>query len=198
MAGVAVTNHSDTPYSHENGDFARLERSIRTCREAAQQYAGQLEILSGVEIGEPLWHPENTRTVLGLGEYDVVLASVHGQLEDGVCVYLGDRELSGWSAARLDGYLRRYLSDLAEAAETADQRTSSSCPPTIPDAPAARANSATQRTTRLGSTGLCANASNANAWSASPAKIAVASSKRRWHVGRPRRKSSSSIAGKSS
>ena len=120
MAGVAVTNHSDTPYSHEHGDFARLERSIRTCREAAQQYAGQLEILSGVEIGEPLWHPENTRTVLGLGEYDVVLASVHGQLEDGVCVYLGDRDIPAWSKTRLDGYLRRYLSDLAEAAETAD------------------------------------------------------------------------------
>ena len=26
--GVAVTNHSDTPYSRENGDFARLERSL--------------------------------------------------------------------------------------------------------------------------------------------------------------------------
>lgn len=120
MAGVAVTNHSDTPYSHENGDFERLARSIRTCREAAAQYAGQLEVLCGVEIGEPLWHAENTRTVLGLGEYDVVLASVHGQLEDGRCVYLGDRDIPVWSEARLERYLRQYLADLAQAAEEAD------------------------------------------------------------------------------
>ena len=130
VAGVAVTNHSDTPYSHENGDFERLARSIRTCREAAEQYAGKLEVLSGVEIGEPLWHPENTRAVLELGEYDVVLASIHGQLEDGRCIYLGDRDIPAWSETRLDGYLRRYLADLTELAETADYDIL--CHPDIP------------------------------------------------------------------
>ena len=52
MTGVAVTDHSDTPYGHENGDFARLAQSIRNSRAAAQKYAGQLEVLCGVELGE--------------------------------------------------------------------------------------------------------------------------------------------------
>ncbi len=120
MTGVAVTDHSDGPYSHQNGDFARLEQSIRNCAAAAQRYAGRLEVLCGVEIGEELWSGENARIVHELGEYDVILTSIHGQMEDGRCVYLGDRDLPGWSTARLEAYLQRYLYDLAECAQLAD------------------------------------------------------------------------------
>ena len=59
-----------------------------------------------------------------------------------------------------------------------------------PSAPATK-SAARARTPR-------ASTSNARASSASPTKIAVASPKALWHVGRPRRRSSSSMAGRSS
>ena len=67
---------------------------------------------------------------------------------------------------------------------------SSICPPTIPARPAARARprqSAT-RTSAIASVAGSARISNASACSPSPARIAVASSKARWVVGRPRLK----------
>lgn len=119
MAGVAITDHSDTPYGHENGDFARLAQSIRNSRAAAQKYAGQLEVLCGVELGEELWSGENARIVHELGEYDVILCSIHGQREDGRCVY-GGRDFLHWSDEQLQAYLRQYLYDLGEHAAMAD------------------------------------------------------------------------------
>lgn len=119
-AGVAITNHSDTPYSHMNGDFARLERSLVEAAAAKEGYAGRLEVFSGVEVGEPLWAKESTRIILDMGEWDVILASVHGQLENGRCKYYGGEPYDAWSQTRLDDFLRRYLEDLAEAAEMAD------------------------------------------------------------------------------
>ena len=119
-AGVAVTNHSDTPYSHENGDFSRLERSLREGAKAAERYAEQLEVLRGVEVGEALWAKENTRIILEMEGWDVILASVHGQLEEGRCRYYGSDPYDAWSQEKLDGFLRKYLEDLAETAALAD------------------------------------------------------------------------------
>lgn len=118
--GIAVTNHSDTPYSHENGDFARLERSIREAKEAAVRYAGQLEVLCGVELGEELWARKNACIILDMEGWDVILASVHGQVEDGRYKYYGSDPYDLWPQAKLDDFLRRYLEDMAETAALAD------------------------------------------------------------------------------
>ena len=118
--GFAVTNHSDTPFSHENGDFDRLERSLREGEMAKKKFGDQVEILLGVEIGEALWAKENTDMILSLGEWDVILGSVHGQLENGQCVYYGGDPYDTWQQNKLDTYLRRYLEDLADTAANAD------------------------------------------------------------------------------
>ena len=119
-AGFAVTNHFDSPYSHENGDFERLERSLWEGRTAAERYGERIEVLVGAEIGEELWHPNNARRLLDMGEWDVILASVHGQLENGKCIYYADVAYDTWKQEHIAAYLHRYLEDLAEAAENAD------------------------------------------------------------------------------
>ena len=120
MTGVAVTNHFDSPYSHENGDFDRLERSLRESRLAEERFAGQLEVLAGAEIGEELWNRDNARRLLEMGDWDVILASVHGQLEEGKCIYYAGVPFDTWSQQRLEVYLHRYLEDLTDAAVNAD------------------------------------------------------------------------------
>ncbi len=120
VAGVAVTDHSDGLYSHRNGDFERLVQSNRACRAAAERYAGRLEILSGVEIGEELWSPRNADIVRGLADWDVVLASNHGRMEEDGFLPLGQQAYDTWPQERLNTFLRRYLEDLAKTADRMD------------------------------------------------------------------------------
>ena len=87
---------------------------------AKREYMEKLAVMSGVEIGEPLWAKENTRIILEMGEWDVILASVHGQLENGRCKYYGGEPYDTWQQEKLDTYLRRYLEDMIEVAQTAD------------------------------------------------------------------------------
>ena len=77
-------------------------------------------------------------------------------------------------------------------------RRSSTWPPTIPWGPAAWANVAIPRQMRSGGKGAFARVAKAAVSSPSPANTALASPYTLWLVGWPRRKSSSSIQGKSS
>ena len=74
------------------------------------------------------------------------------------------------------------------------------CPPAMPRAPAAAPSAATSSQRACGSEWVSGSASTSNArvCSASPARIAVASSNALWVEGLPRRRSSSSMAGRSS
>src|SRR5207247_1599249 len=88
---------------------------------------------------------------------------------------------------------RRRLGRLPSAAR------SSACPPTMPASPAAAATSATAPRARAGGTPRApAITRNASVRSASPTRIASPSPHTLWLVGWPRRRSSSSIAGRSS
>lgn len=121
VAGVAVTDHSDGLYSHKNGDFERLIQSNRCCREAAARRDGKLEILSGVEIGEELWSPENAATVRSLADWDVVLASNHClRMENGEYLGLGPQNYAVWPQERLEYFMQRYLEHLILTAERLD------------------------------------------------------------------------------
>ncbi len=71
-------------------------------------------------------------------------------------------------------------------------------PPHMPDAPEAWARVCRQATRSVAGSGASASRPKARVCSASPARIAVASSKAMWVVGLPRRSASSSIAGRSS
>jgi histidinol-phosphatase (PHP family) len=54
-------------------DAAAYLACVQRCRE---KFPG-LRILSGTELGEPHWHPEQVKAVLGTGTFDRVLGSVH-------------------------------------------------------------------------------------------------------------------------
>ena len=54
-------------------DAAGYLASVQRCRDL---FPG-LRILSGTELGEPHWHEDQVKTVLGAGTFDRVLGSVH-------------------------------------------------------------------------------------------------------------------------
>jgi histidinol-phosphatase (PHP family) len=83
---------------------------VRHCRE---RFPG-LRIVTGLELSEPHWYPEETAELLGSAEFERVLGSVHALPYDG-----GHWEVSclfdEWPTARL---VRRYLAEVRSLAES--------------------------------------------------------------------------------
>jgi histidinol-phosphatase (PHP family) len=85
LPAVAFTEHADFVTIHEGQhsvDITGYHDAIERCRARFKD----LRILSGVELGEPHWFPEETAAVLAAGKLDRVLGSIH-------CVRLNGREV---------------------------------------------------------------------------------------------------------
>jgi histidinol-phosphatase (PHP family) len=93
-------------------DVTGYLNEIERCRE---RYAG-LQIMSGLELGEPHWHAEATARVLGAGEFDRILGSLHCLPDnDGFAEPPG---LYGHRAA--DDVVRTYLTAVADLVTASD------------------------------------------------------------------------------
>lgn len=91
-------------------DAAAYLDCIRRCRD---RFPG-LRILAGLELGEPHWHQDRVKDLLGTGEFDRLLGSVHSLALDGP-----------WAVDHLFGRLRPgdlmrgYLSETLRLADSA-------------------------------------------------------------------------------
>jgi len=85
LPALAFTEHADFVTIHKGQhsvDIVGYLEEIERCR---AKFKG-LRILSGVELGEPHWFPNETAEVLGAGKLDPVLGSIH-------CIHLGGEEV---------------------------------------------------------------------------------------------------------
>ena len=106
LPAIAFTDHADFVKVHSDQhsvDIAGYLDAVERCR---ARFTG-LRILSGVELGEPHWFPDETAAILGAGPLDNVLGSVHcvkveGQLVD--ASEFGSREGLDVAAATRDYY----------------------------------------------------------------------------------------------
>lgn len=74
---ICFTEHVDFDPHYDDSipfDSERYKRMIEAMRE---KYAGKLEILKGIEVGEPHVYPREYEAVLKADDYDMVIASVH-------------------------------------------------------------------------------------------------------------------------
>ncbi len=77
ISAFAITDHCDTQY-YISGEIAlRIAASVNEVHEVAGEFNGRVDILSGVEIGEPLWDKPHVEELLAAHDYDVVIGSVH-------------------------------------------------------------------------------------------------------------------------
>ena len=76
LPAIAFTDHADFVVVHEGQhcvDIAGYLEAVERCR---SRYPS-LRILSGVELGEPHWFPNETAEILAAGPIDRVLGSIH-------------------------------------------------------------------------------------------------------------------------
>lgn len=93
LPAIAFTDHADfvTVHADQYGlDIAGYLEEIERCRSKFKS----LRILSGVELGEPHWFPEETKEVLSAGKLDRVLGSIH-------CARIGDRVVDASQVSKL-------------------------------------------------------------------------------------------------
>ena len=117
---MAVTDHCDV-YSYDDYDiYTPIKRAYDTVAELNEKYKGQIQLLSGVEISEGFWFPEESEKIQHLVPYDVILGSVH-------CVKYKDliRSYSTMDFSRLSEqviyeYLNAYFDDILTLFDTTD------------------------------------------------------------------------------
>jgi histidinol-phosphatase (PHP family) len=76
LPAIAFTDHADWALVHEGQhsvDIGAYFDSVERCRAKFSS----LRILTGVELGEPHWFPNETRDILASGPLDRVLGSIH-------------------------------------------------------------------------------------------------------------------------
>lgn len=122
LAGVAITDHGDSPYLEKMDNLRTIAASAADAAALREVYAGRLEVLCGVEIGEECWAKEGAAALHGLADYDVILASVHGFWREGAIVYYAQEpfDAAHYTDAALQEFLARYFDAMGENAAVAD------------------------------------------------------------------------------
>ena len=116
LCGVAVTNHCDLHLCQSVDVLSPLAASDADVRGLRSAFDGQLQLLSGVEIGEGILFPEQTRTVCNLADWDIILGSVHTvRFENDLTPYSAI-DFSPWTAERIHAFLDAYFCDVLETA----------------------------------------------------------------------------------
>ncbi|MDR1805920.1 MAG: histidinol-phosphatase HisJ family protein [Clostridium sp.] len=84
LSGLAITDHIDqvaTPRLFPEFTPDKLAQTAKSSYEqtslAAEKYAGKMEILRGVELGQALHNRELSEFILHTYDYDLVLGSIH-------------------------------------------------------------------------------------------------------------------------
>jgi histidinol-phosphatase (PHP family) len=76
LGSIAFTEHFDLNPDDMGYGFFRLEAYSRAIDEARARYGHRLEILKGIEFGEPHDYPAELER-LAAGDFDVILAGIH-------------------------------------------------------------------------------------------------------------------------
>lgn len=121
LQGIAITDHANMSSLKEDQTFENIAASIKDAKKAAQLYHEKLKVFCGVEISEADHNRHNTQKLLGLAEYDVVIASVH-KLQFGIWTDYYSKICfdETFSQETLYGYMGIYFDELLRTAEKED------------------------------------------------------------------------------
>ena len=116
----AVTDHCDIASFCQYDVFAPIKEALEEVVALKKRYDGRCLILSGVEIGEGFWFPEQCKKIHDLALYDVIIGSVH-------CVKCKDLEMaysridfSLLDREKIYKYLDCYFRDMITMLQTED------------------------------------------------------------------------------
>ena len=122
ISAIAVTDHLDIysalpfgmMYCHRDMYEYEAETVRAAIMAAKDKYKGRLDVLYGVELGQPHHNPVASSQFVGSHDFDVVIASIH-------CRHDGEDYFSvDYSALDLDFTLDRYLDSTLDMVKWGD------------------------------------------------------------------------------
>jgi histidinol-phosphatase (PHP family) len=118
LAEIALTNHHELDMVLlGTAEAPDLEKEEALLLEAKEVYAGRLDVLRGIEVGQPSYDREAFRKLVTARDYDIVLGSQHNGKGNIDFYFMDCKSMS-------DDYLRElwdaYLEDLLSIAKTAE------------------------------------------------------------------------------
>lgn len=122
VAGLTVSDHADIYTFVEDYSYDRIVASVAETEKMRKKYAGRLEILKGVELGDIFTNREAAEKVKSITDFDVILGSVHFVPYDGIDIYCSEVSFDkkSFSAERLNGYINEYFRLIRNMIDTDD------------------------------------------------------------------------------
>ena len=118
LAAVAVTDHFDYQIDGSGDAYfeRRMGRRAEELQQMQQQWQGRLQVLRGIEIGQPHWNVEASRQLANCGDFDLVIGSIH-DLRPGKRIY---HDYDTARPAVCDELYQQFFKEAREMVETCD------------------------------------------------------------------------------
>ena len=117
LFAVAMTEHYD--YAQRGGTehyTARAQQRVAEVLRAKEQWAGRLEVLCGIELGQPHLDPEVSKRFANCGDFDLVIGSLH-DLKPGRDIY---RDFAFDTVEQCDAVYRDFFDEARELVQRCD------------------------------------------------------------------------------
>ncbi len=109
----AVTDHCDIEYFETQDPEKLISDSVSDAERTNAETDG-VGILRGVEIGEGIWHPDITKKIVSLTEYDVIIGSVHAVRFENYTMPYSTIKFSELGLDASERYFNNYFDDMLE------------------------------------------------------------------------------------
>ena len=120
IAGILFTDHCDCEYADTVDYFELFGKCSCDYEEVRSVYGDRLELLFGIELGDPLFNPDFARRITDASPYDAVLLSVHAVRFPSYEAPFSVIDFSDFDDARISAYLYQYFADLLESVKSFD------------------------------------------------------------------------------
>lgn len=116
----AVTDHCDIDSFRSYDIYTPIKKSFDAVQKLNQEHNGKLLMLSGVEISEGIWFPDELEKITKLCKYDVVIGSVHCVKYKNSCDAYSKIDFSRFTVQEIYNYLDLYFNDVLRIAKEYD------------------------------------------------------------------------------
>ncbi|MBE6665824.1 MAG: histidinol-phosphatase HisJ family protein [Ruminococcaceae bacterium] len=120
LKGIAICDHVDLWFAKELQTDQAIRNCIADVKKARERYGSRLTILQGMEMAEYLYDPQTAEQILSLGEWDVVLGSVHSVRFEMIDDSYSRIDFSTMPMETIDRFLKEYFRHIAEMIEKTD------------------------------------------------------------------------------
>lgn len=120
LSAVAVTEHCDMEFYGISDVVTPILQSVDETEKLKSRYKDRLICISGIELGESVWHKKEASEIPKMRNFDVILGSVHAARYKDITIPLADIDFSAFDKDMLDGYIKAYYEDVYETVNTLD------------------------------------------------------------------------------